>query len=154
MSKEAQYQHIYSSYSALLASDVPAYVHLNNLCALLNKEFNFFWTGFYLKNGANSLQIGPYQGEVPCFNISIGKGVCGTAAAQLKSQVVADVHKYPGYIACHPEPNAEIVIPGIEDGNCVFVLDIDHVEKNYFDNTDKEWLEKLCELIIEKVELD
>jgi GAF domain-containing protein len=154
MSKEAQYQHIYTSFSALLKSNIPAHVHMNNLCALLQKEFSFFWVGFYMRNGEDSLQIGPYQGEVPCFDIKIGKGVCGTAAAEKTTQIVADVHQFPGYIACHPEPNSEIVVPGIKEGSCVFVLDIDHIEKDYFDDVDQMWLEKLCVLIVENLEFE
>ncbi|MBI1183993.1 GAF domain-containing protein [bacterium] len=151
MNKTEQYQNIYTAFSALLKAPVADYVHMNNLCALLKKEFHFFWVGFYLRQGEENLQIGPYQGEVPCFDIKIGKGVCGTAAAEKSTQVVADVHAFPGYIACHPEPNSEIVVPGLNDGNCVFVLDIDHVDKNYFDAVDQEWLEKLCALVVEKL---
>lgn len=153
MNKEAKYQHIYTSFSALLKSSVSWHVHMNNLCALMQKEFNFFWVGFYMRNDEYSLQIGPYQGDVPCFDIKIGKGVCGTAAAELSTQIVPDVHAFPGYIACHPEPNSEIVVPGIKNNRCVFVLDIDHIEKNYFDDVDKEWLEKLCALLIHNIEI-
>ena len=153
MSKEAKYQHIYTSFSGLLKANIPNHVHLSNLCALLKKEFDFFWVGFYMRNGDDALQIGPYQGEVPCFDIKIGKGVCGTAAAEKTTQIVPDVHVFPGYIACHPEPNSEIVVPGLKDKKCLFVLDIDHVEKDYFDQTDKEWLEKLCTLLIDEFEL-
>lgn len=149
--KKEIYEHILPAYKALLQSKIEPFVHLTNLCALLKKEFDFFWVGFYMRNGQDELIIGPYQGEVPCFNIKIGKGVCGTAAEQLQTQIVADVHAFPGYIACHPEPNSEIVIPGIKEGACAFVLDIDHIEKDYFDDTDQYYLELFCEIIVEKI---
>lgn len=151
MNKQDQYQNLYNAFTALLKADIPVPVHMNNLCAMLKKKFGFFWVGFYNKKDHNTLQIGPYQGEVPCLNITIGKGVCGLAAQLKKTQIVNDVNSFDGYIACHPEPNSEIVVPGIVNGECHFVLDIDHIEKDYFDNIDQKWLEKLCTLLIEKL---
>lgn len=151
MNKETKYQSVQQAFEATLNANLPKFVHMNNLCALLKKEFGFFWVGFYMNKDNGKLQLGPYQGELACFDITIGKGVCGTAAATLKSQIVADVHQFEGYIACHPEPNSEIVVPAVTNSYCPFVLDIDHIEKNYFEPIDQLYLEKLCHLIIQKL---
>ena len=151
MTKVEQYQEVIRNYTSLLDVDLPTHVHLNNLCALLKKEFNFFWVGFYERVSEDQLRLSSYQGEVPCFNIKIGKGVCGTAAAEGKTQLVDDVYAFPGYIACHPEPNSEIVVPGMMNGRCLFVLDIDHVDKAWFSETDTNHLEQLVDLTVQKL---
>lgn len=148
--KESLYQNVRQQFEGLLEADLPFDAHLNNLCALLKKEFQFFWIGFYKTINPTTLQIGPYQGEVPCFTITYGKGVCGTAASSGQTQRVDDVYAFPGYIACHPEPNSEIVIPGMKNGECLFVLDVDHVEKAYFDDVDQQHLEELVGVVIDK----
>lgn len=151
MNKKEKYQNVLSSFTALLPCQIPKHIQMLNLCALLKKEFHFFWVGFYLTKNETELIIGPYQGEVPCFNITFGKGVCGAAALQQKTQIVANVHQYPGYIACHSEPNSEIVVAGIKNNKTEFVLDIDHRDFDFFDETDQEMLEKLCSLVLDKI---
>jgi len=150
MSKAEKYLNVIEAFKGTLAANLPAGIHLTNISALLKKEFDFFWVGFYLASETDELVIGPYQGEVPCFYIKHGKGVCGTAAKTGKSQIVGDVHSFPGYIACHPEPQSEIVIPGMKEGKCLFVLDVDHIEKNYFDEVDEQMLSQICELIVNR----
>jgi GAF domain-containing protein len=115
---------------------------------MLKKEFGFFWVGFYMHQHEQQLTIGPYQGELPCFFIPFGKGVCGNAALEGKTVIVPNVAQYPGYIACHPEPRSEIVVPAMWQGECAFVLDIDHIEANYFDMVDAEMLEMLCKKVL------
>ncbi len=82
------------------------------------------WAGFYLRQG-ETLVLGPFQGKPACVRIPIGQGVCGTAAASAMTQVVADVHAFPGHIACDSASNSEIVVPLIRDGRVIGVLDID-----------------------------
>ena len=104
------------------------------------------WVGFYLiKNG--ELLLGPFQGKPACIHIPIGKGVCGTAVAKGKSQVVADVHKFPGHIACDCQSNSEIVIPIFVDNSIVGVLDIDSPMFNRFDETDRVNLEEVVRIL-------
>src|SRR5438094_9585507 len=86
---------------------------------------HFFWTGFYRVCG-DRLVVGPYIGTVGCLQIEFGRGVCGTAAAQRKTLVVADVHQFPGHIACDPNSKSEIVVPVLDrDGALIAVLDVD-----------------------------
>ncbi len=105
---------------------------------------------FILKKD-NFLYLGPFQGGVACTKIEIGKGVCGTAAESSKTQVVPNVHEFPGHIACDVESKSEIVVPLILENEIVGVLDLDSKEYNSFDETDKLWLEKICELISDRV---
>ncbi|YCM44842.1 GAF domain-containing protein [Verrucomicrobiaceae bacterium 227] len=103
----------------------------------------FFWTGFYRVVNAG-LVIGPYQGSVGCLRIPIGKGVCGTAAETGETQVVADVHEFPGHIACDARSVSEIVVPVKNSGGrLIAVLDIDSTESGHFDQVDREALEEL-----------
>ena len=148
MNKIQKYQNVISSFSGTLSASLPSGIHLSNLCALIKKEFGFFWVGFYTRTSENVLTLGPYQGEVPCFTIQLDKGVCGLAAKSGITQIVNDVHSFPDYIACHPEPNSEIVAPGIVNGRCEFVLDIDHEEKGYFDDEDQKMLEEIVQIVI------
>lgn len=149
MDKTEKYQNIISAFQGTLSAKLPTSVHLSNLCALIKKEFNFFWVGFYTLTNDNELTLGPYQGEIPCFTIQLGKGVCGTAARSGQTQIIGDVHSYPNYIACHPEPNSEIVVPGMLADHCAFVMDIDHLEKNYFDHDDQQMLERIVDLVLQ-----
>lgn len=150
MNKTQKYQNIISSFSGTLGADLPSGIHLTNLCALIKKEFGFFWVGFYTRTSQDMLTLGPYQGEVPCFTIQLKKGVCGLAASSGSTQIVNDVQSFPNYIACHPEPKSEIVIPGIINERCEFVMDIDHEEKGYFDKEDQSMLEQIVQLVIAK----
>lgn len=95
-----------------------------NTTAALNEAFGFFWTGFYLVEDGE-LHLGPFQGSVACYRIKKGRGVCGTAWAEARTQVVADVDAFPGHIACSSLSRSEIVVPMISGGEVVGVLDID-----------------------------
>ena len=103
----------------------------------------YFWTGFYRVLGGQ-LVIGPYQGTLGCLRIAWGRGVCGTAWATGETQVVEDVHAFPGHIACDSRSESEIVVP-LKDaqGRVVAVFDVDSVEKGSFDEVDREELEQL-----------
>jgi GAF domain-containing protein len=122
---------------------------LANASSLLNQfldEVN--WVGFYLwKNG--QLVLGPFQGLPACVRIDYGKGVCGTAIKEKKTQLVPDVHQFPGHIACDALSNSEIVVPIIREDNeeIIGVLDIDSPIKNRFDETDQVYLERFVEIL-------
>ena len=125
---------------------------LSNAAALLYAALpDVNWAGFYLmRNG--QLALGPFQGKVACIHIPAGKGVCGTAVAEDRTQRVADVHAFPGHIACDSASNAEIVIPIHRDGQIIGVLDIDSTVPDRFSSEDQEGLEAFVRVIEEKVE--
>jgi GAF domain-containing protein len=96
------------------------------------------------------LVLGPFQGKLACTRIKIGSGVCGTAVLKKETIIVPDVEKFPGHIYCDPDSRSEIVVPIIKDGEVLGVLDIDSYELDNFDETDKFYLEKLVEILLEK----
>ncbi len=104
------------------------------------------WVGFYLIE-ENELILGPFQGHPACVHIQIGKGVCGTAVSTNETQVVKDVHQFPGHIACDANSNSEIVVPIHKDGKIIGVLDIDAPIKNRFNDQDRIGLEKIVSII-------
>ncbi|MDF4730708.1 GAF domain-containing protein, partial [Vibrio parahaemolyticus] len=122
--------------------------NLSNASALLNQFLDRVnWVGFYVTEG-NQLVLGPFQGMPACVRIPFGRGVCGVAAETKTTQLVADVHQFPGHIACDSASNSEIVVPIIKDGNVIGVLDIDSPEKNRFDEVDQRYLEKFVETLL------
>jgi GAF domain-containing protein len=106
------------------------------------------WAGFYLMRDG-MLVLGPFQGKPACTRIAVGRGVCGTAVAQDATQLVPDVHAFPGHIACDCASNSEIVIPIHKDGAVYGVLDIDSPLFNRFTETDREGLESLVQVLEE-----
>ena len=121
--------------------------NLANASALLNEMLgDINWVGFYtIKEGR--LVLGPFQGKVACTIIPIGKGVCGTAVAEDKIQLVPDVHKFPGHIACDSASNSEIVIPMHRKGAVFGVLDIDSPLFGRFDESDRAGLEEFVRIL-------
>lgn len=116
---------------------------------LLAEEFKprFFWTGFYVvdPDKPNELVVGPYNGTLGCLRIPFGKGVCGACAASGETQLVPDVHAFPGHIACDSRSNSEIVVPvRFPDGRLAAVLDVDSTDYNAFDEIDQQGLEAIC----------
>ncbi len=137
-----------------LADDEPNFIPVfSNASALLydNME-DLNWAGFYIMN-KGSLMLGPFQGKVACIRIEVGKGVCGTAVAEDKTQLVKDVHQFPGHIACDSASNSEIVVPIHKDGQVVAVLDIDSPSLSRFDEADKEGLEEFVKALEEAADL-
>lgn len=141
----------YKEINAMLASiteGVPyTMTNLANASALLNEKLDGInWVGFYtIKDGR--LVLGPFQGKVACTIIPIGKGVCGTAVAEDKTQLVPDVHKFPGHIACDSASNSEIVVPMHRNGEIFGVLDIDSPLFNRFTNEDQSGLEEFVKVL-------
>lgn len=148
--KAEKYLHFIEQYGSLIEGEKNIISVLANTTAALNEAFGFFWTGFYLvENG--ELQLGPFQGSVACYRIKKGRGVCGTAWAEARTQVVADVDAFPGHIACSSLSRSEIVVPMISGGEVVGVLDIDSDKLNTFDETDRIYLEKIVEMIVKNL---
>ena len=131
----------------------PHYVAaLSNLSALIYESMDRLnWAGFYLMD-RGSLLVGPFQGRPACIRIEIGKGVCGTAVKEEKIQRVADVHAFPGHIACDAASRSEIVLPIRSGGRIVGVLDIDSPEAERFSEEDEKGLAQLADLIGARVD--
>lgn len=134
-----------------LAEDEPNFIPvLSNAAALIYDNVgDLNWAGFYLMD-EGSLLLGPFQGKVACIRIAVGKGVCGTAVAEDATQLVYDVHEFPGHIACDSASNSEVVVPLHSNGRIVGVLDIDSPKVGRFSEEDKEGFEIIAKAI-EKV---
>lgn len=147
--KTEMYKLLLTQLKAMFEEEEDVIANLSNTSALLNqalKDIN--WVGFYLmKKG--SLILGPFQGKIACIHIPIGKGVCGTAVKLGKTQVVKDVHEFPGHIACDSASNSEIVIPMKKNGTILGVLDIDSPNIHRFDEVDAKFLEQLVTIVVE-----
>ena len=139
--------------AASMVETEPHYVAaLSNISALIYESLDRLnWAGFYLMD-KGSLLVGPFQGRPACIRIEIGKGVCGTAVKEDKIQRVADVHTFPGHIACDAASQSEIVLPIRCDGKIVGVLDIDSPVAERFDQEDEKGLAKLADLIGQEVD--
>jgi GAF domain-containing protein len=133
---------------AALTDGVPHLIaNLANASALLNEALtDINWVGFYLAEG-NKLVLGPFQGKTACIEIPAGRGVCGTALAKNETQLVYDVHQFPGHIACDSASNSEIVIPLRKNGTVAAVLDIDSPSIGRFDEADRQGLEEAAKIL-------
>lgn len=149
--KEALYRLMASQLEALVA-DCPPVSALSNAAALLwDALVDINWAGFYLLKG-DMLHLGPFQGKTACTLIPVGRGVCGTAAATRKIQMVKDVHQFPGHIACDSASNSEIVFPLIKDSTLLGVMDIDAPIFARFDEEDAQGLAHLCDILVNQVD--
>jgi len=146
--KEENYRLVIKQLSSLLEGETDEIANLANASALLGQFLeDINWVGFYLlKSGG--LVLGPFQGLPACVRIPLGKGVCGTAAERLETIRVADVHQFPGHIACDAASHSEIVIPMIKDNRLIGVLDIDSPVKNRFDEADQQYLEQFVKTLV------
>ena len=145
--KEEKYAELFPQIKSILEGETDMIANMANVAAVLHEEFNFWWTGFYRVVSEDTLLLGPFQGPLACTRIKKGRGVCGTAWEENTTQVVPDVHLFPGHIACSSLSQSEIVVP-VHDrgGRVVAVLDIDSERLSTFDEIDKLWLEKICDL--------
>jgi GAF domain-containing protein len=145
--KNALYREIRQSLGAVLTGETDFIANLANSAALLFWSLPAInWAGFYLLK-EEGLVLGPFQGKIACVRIRLGQGVCGTAAVKRQTLVVANVHEFPGHIACDSASNSEIVVPIIKDDLLVGVLDIDSPEFARFDDADKAELEKFVQIL-------
>ena len=125
--------------------------NLANVTAALKQTFDkISWVGFYLFDG-KKLYLGPFQGNVACTNIEIGKGVCGKSAQLRKTIIVPDVHQFPGHIFCDADSKSEIVVPLLKGNKLLGVLDLDSTEYNSFNETDKIYLQQICRYLSEEI---
>ncbi|HBU97217.1 GAF domain-containing protein [Thalassospira lucentensis] len=149
--KKALYEEAIKELISITEGETNVTALMATVSCILSEKFDYyFWTGFYVvdPNKQNELVVGPYQGTLGCLRIPIGRGVCGTAASTRETQLVADVHVFPGHIACDSRSNSEIVVPVVNaDGQLIAVLDVDSVELNSFDEIDRVELETLMQRI-------
>ncbi|AYE48928.1 GAF domain-containing protein [Priestia megaterium] len=141
-SKQKDYELVIKQLRALLEGESNTIANLANASALLNQFLNEVnWVGFYLMEDGE-LVLGPFQGLPACVRIPLGKGVCGTAAQNQRTERIEDVHAFPGHIACDAASQSEIVVPMVKYGKLLGVLDIDSPIKNRFDEIDQQYLEE------------
>lgn len=144
--KDEKYALLYKQIVALVENEDDAIANMANVAAMIHTTFGFWWTGFY-RVIDGELILGPFQGPLACSRIAYGRGVCGTAWKEAMTQVVPDVEKFPGHIACSSASKSEIVVPVIKNGEVTAVLDIDSEHLGTFDATDKLWLERIAGLL-------
>jgi len=148
--KPALYAELADSLRALLAGESDPVACAANMSSLLYWSLpDLNWVGFYLiEAGSGDLLVGPFQGKPACVRIPLGKGVCGTAAAQRRTMVVQDVHEFPGHIACDSASMSEIVVPIVRDEVLLGVLDLDSPVTHRFDEADARGLEELVRIYL------
>jgi L-methionine (R)-S-oxide reductase len=148
LSKTEQYRELQQQLAALLADETDGLANCANLAALLFEalpELN--WAGFYFMRGGE-LVLGPFQGKVACVRIALERGVCGCAARERRTVVVPDVHEFPGHIACDSASRSEIVVPLLQRGKLLGVLDLDSPLLARFDQDDAAGLARAVELLL------
>jgi GAF domain-containing protein len=145
--KEEKYQSVIPQIKALIDGEPDLVANLANIVAALMEQFGWLWIGFYLVK-ENQLVLAPFQGPVACTRIKKGKGVCGTSWEKAETLVVPDVEKFPGHIACSSKSRSEIVVPIIRNNKVRGVLDVDSEQLAAFDETDKQFLQEIADLII------
>ena len=144
--KEQKYELLYRQAREIVAGEEDVIANKANLAAMIHQTFGFWWTGFYRVVG-EELVLGPFQGPIACMRIAYGRGVCGTAWQRGEIVVVPDVEQFPGHIACSSLSRSEIVVPIYNGDRVVAVLDIDSEHLATFDDIDREWLERIVQLL-------
>lgn len=147
LNKAQRYTESRAQIEAITAGENNLIANLANITSILKQNLGHFWVGFYLVDG-DELVLGPFQGSPACVRIAREKGVCGTCWSEKTTQLVPDVHEFPGHIACDARSQSEIVVPVLNDsGEVAMVLDIDHDTLGAFDDIDREHLESLAQFI-------
>lgn len=144
-----RYQELLPQIQSVISDESDLIANLANVSAMLKEGLGFFWVGFYRWDG-RELVLGPFQGPLACTRIALGKGVCGTSAAEQKTLIVPDVDQFPGHIACSSLSRSEIVVPLISKGQTHLILDVDSTELDDFSTLDQEHLEKIMQLLTEQ----
>ena len=145
--KEEKYALLYKQVVSLTEGESDTIANMANIAAMIHATFGFWWTGFYRVSN-DELILGPFQGPLACSRIKYGRGVCGTAWKEGRTQLVPDVDKFPGHIACSSASRSEIVVPVKNDrGEVTAVLDIDSEHLATFDECDQKWLEAIAQLL-------
>jgi L-methionine (R)-S-oxide reductase len=153
ISKAAIYRQLHEQLSALFVGERDGLANTANMSALIYETLpDLNWAGFYFPQG-RELVLGPFQGKVACVRIALGHGVCGTAAERREAVVVADVHAFPGHIACDAASRSEIVVPLIQNGRLLGVLDLDSPLLARFDHDDLAGLTAAVDLLLQHTDL-
>jgi len=148
--KDSGYRELATGLQALLTGEPDRIASAANMAALIYWTLpDLNWAGFYfVEQSSGDLVVGPFQGKPACVRIPLGRGVCGTAAAERRTLVVRDVHEFPGHIACDAASNSEIVVPILAGDTLIGVLDLDSPRRDRFDAADAGGLERLVEIFI------
>ena len=145
--KATRYATVAEEIASVLDGEPNVTARMATVASMLASSFeHYFWTGFYVvdPDKPRELVVGPYQGTLGCLRIAFGRGVCGAAAETGETQLVPDVHAFPGHIACDGRSASEVVVPVFgPDGALIAVFDVDAVEPAAFDETDAAWLETI-----------
>lgn len=145
--KAARYAEVADEIASVLDGEGNLTARMATVASMLANSFDhYFWTGFYVVDPAKDreLVVGPYQGTLGCLRIPFGRGVCGAAAASGQTQLVPDVHAFPGHIACDSRSASEVVVPVFDSQNKLLaVFDVDSDQPAAFDETDQAWLERI-----------
>lgn len=154
--KPALYADLLAAADAVTKGEQDAVANMANVAALLMQFLpDCNWTGFYRvaenADGGSELVLGPFQGKAACIRIALGRGVCGTAAATGESQLVEDVHAFPGHIACDAASRSELVVPVKREGAVIAVIDLDSPTPARFDGEDQAGIELLADLISHRI---
>ena len=144
--KQERYEALLPQIASVVEGEADLIANMANVAAMLHETFGFWWTGFYRVVG-EELVLGPFQGPMACTRIRKGRGVCGTAWQEAATQVVPDVDKFPGHIACSSASRSEIVVPVFREEEVIAVLDIDSDRLATFDDTDRRYLEQVVQLL-------
>lgn len=149
--KSELYHELVRSADALTTGEPDGVANMANVAALLWEYLpNVNWTGFY-RMVDGELVLGPFQGKAACIRIALGEGVCGTAAASGETQLVEDVHAFPGHIACDAASASELVVPVKRDGKVIAVIDLDSPSPSRFDADDAAGVEALAEILSSRI---
>jgi L-methionine (R)-S-oxide reductase len=150
-SKVALYADLYGAIEGITAGEPDPIANMANAAALIWEYVpDLNWAGFYRLIG-NELVLGPFQGKSACIRIPLGKGVCGTAAATAQTQLVADVHAFPGHIACDAASRSELVVPLVVKQGLIAVLDLDSPLPARFDQDDAKGFEAIATIIAKRI---
>lgn len=144
--KQERYKTLLPQIAAVVQDEPDLIANMANVASMLHETFHFWWTGFYRVVGKD-LVLGPFQGPMACTRIQKGRGVCGTAWAKEQTQIVPDVERFPGHIACSSASRSEIVVPVWHNRKVIGVLDIDSTRLSTFDETDRRYLEQIVLLL-------
>lgn len=145
--KATRYAEVAEEIASVLDGEPNVTARMATVASMLASSFDYyFWTGFYVVDPTKDreLVVGPYQGTLGCLRIAFGRGVCGAAASTGETQLVPDVHSFPGHIACDGRSQSEVVVPVFgPDGQLIAVFDVDSDRPAAFDETDQHWLETI-----------
>lgn len=150
-SKPDLYRDLLSAIDAVTAGEPDGVANMANVASLLWQYLpDLNWAGFY-RNVDGELVLGPFMGKAACIRIPFGKGVCGAAATTLETQLVEDVHAFPGHIACDAASRSELVVPIVADGRLIAVIDLDSPTPSRFDAEDAAGIETIARVLTDRV---